>query len=143
MTTEQTVTSLEAQIAEALRTAFASIKRPKSKNNQDSLALDALIYDYAEKFCKGASEQAWANLVEAQIVPDRDDLPIGDSVAYDGEIVAVTANLTKPINRFDEDALAEILKSSKYKIPVMQTKDFVSKAKKPTKGRLTLKVVLK
>lgn len=135
--------SLEAQVAEALRNAFRSLKRPQSKRNSDSVAIDALIYDYAVRFCKGASDQAWDNLTDAGLVPERDAIPQGDSVCYDGDVIAVVANLTKPVNRFDEDALADLLKKSKYKIPVMQTKDFVAKAKRPTKGRLTLTAVLK
>ena len=135
--------SLEAQVAEALRTAFKSLKRPNSKRNGDAVAIDALIYDYAEAFCKKGSEAAWANLVAEELIPDREGIDEGDSVLYDGDVIAITANLTKPINRFNEDALAELLKKSKYKIPVMQTKDFIAKAKKPTKGRLTLKAVLK
>jgi len=133
------VMSLEAQVAEALREAFTTIARPHSKRNADAQVVDALIYDYAEKFCKGASEQAWANLE----LPDRETIPEGDSILYDGDIIAVTASMTKPINRFNEDALAELLKKSKYKIPIMQTKDFIAKSKKPTKGRLTLTAVLK
>jgi len=131
--------ALQAQVAEALRMAFQSLKRPTSKKNADSLAIDALIYDYAEKFCKGAADQAWAALE----LPDRDTIPEGDSILYDGDVIAVTAAMTKPINRFNEDALADLLKKSKYKIPIMQTKDFIAKSKKPTKGRLTLTAVLK
>lgn len=140
---EPTALSLDAQVAEALRNAFAAIKRPHSKRNADTITIDALIYDYAEAFCKKGSDAAWGNLIADGLIPDRDSISEGDSILYDGDVIAVTATLTKPVNRFNEDALTELLKKSKYRIPIMQTKDFIAKAKKPTKGRLTMKAVLK
>jgi hypothetical protein len=135
--------SYKAQVVKALAKIGQTngTANPDAKHNVGNLIGEAFLWDEVVKYAEGRSEAAWARLQKEGIVPAKKDMDPGDyEIAYSPTFL-VTAKVTQPIKRFDQDELARIFHESKYKVPVSVTKEIVDLAKVPKSSNVIWKII--
>lgn len=115
----------------------------EAKNAPHALTIaNAYFWTAVEKFAKGKKEEAWENMEKAGFLPD-------DVRAYDpGEYVLgeapsfiVKAKVSEPVKRFNDETLADMLYTSKYKVPKPIAKEMIAKAKVPSASTVTKSII--
>lgn len=114
---------------------------PDAKNNVGGLLGEAFLWDKVRAYAEGRAKAAWLKLEKEEIVPDKKTLSPGDHILAESPSFACTAKVSRPVERFSGDELADLLAKSKYKVPVSTTKELIDQAKIPTTSMVTMKIV--
>lgn len=130
-----------AKIEKALsRLGLNGTKNPDSSNTGSFLG-DYFLWNAIKKHAEKKLEQVEDQLsASGLIATDPSTLTPGNHVLVESEHFVLTADVTKPVSRFDKDLLAENLEKSKYKIPRAITIDFLEKSKREGKSMVRRKI---
>jgi hypothetical protein len=101
----------------------------------------AYFWRTVRKYAEDHEKAAFQALVE--YLPDVEEAGAGDHELCESQFFKMTASISQPVRKFDEDALALALNKSKYKIPLAVTKEFIEACKLPTKGRVSISIIEK
>jgi hypothetical protein len=138
MTTELTYL---AKIEKALSRLGKNGTESPDGSNTGTYLSDYFLWSTVAKYAEKKLEEAEHTLNEAGLIDkDPTKLPPGNHILAESTNFVLSADVTKPISRFDKDVLAENLENSKYHIPRALTMDFVNKSKKEGNPRVTRKI---
>lgn len=113
---------------------------PDTKHNTGRQLGVVFFWTMIEKYAKAKKEEAWEFLGKEEMIEDVTTLDPGEYALAESPNFYAKAKVSEKVKRFDEDELAEML-FKKYKVPKVVTKDFVAKAKVPTRSTVTKSVV--
>lgn len=125
-----------------VRTFIENRKAAKWKPD-DAAVLKAFIWDAIGTEAKGQSEDAWAAMEALGVYEEPKKTEPIDKMLGATAHFEVHARVTDPVKRFNVPELGRLMLTSKYKIPVHQTVEFVNKAKIGENGNLFLSIVHK
>jgi len=112
-------------------------KNPDVKSNVGKQLGIIYFWTLIEKYAKAKKEDAWKYIADEGIIQaELSTLDPGDYTLVESPHFYVTAKVSNPVRRFDEDELATML-HNKYKVPRPITKEMIAKAKTPTKSVVT------
>lgn len=134
--------SFLGKIVMAVNDIVASLidMNPDKRDNKGRILAEMYLYDELEKYAAAKSKDLWAQ-AEAQNIYDAKELNEGSHILSESPHFVLTADVSKPVNRFDPTVLANWFNKSKYKIPVIVTKEQIERAKVPGKSTTRLKIV--
>ena len=81
---------------------------PDNSTNTAPLMADAFLWDTAAKYCKQQATAAWKALDTA--IPSPDPVPGQETIAAESQCFALVYKFSKPVRRFNQDALVSYLK---------------------------------
>jgi hypothetical protein len=142
--TETPKTSVAARLTIELNkiAQFIEKNNPDSTHNTGRMIGQAYLWDIVESIAKKHSNSIWDRLEKDGVI-SRDNLDPGAHELADTPHFVLSAKVTNPVRRFDDDEMAHLLKKSKYKVPEPITKQFIDQAKIPKKSTVTMTITEK
>lgn len=130
-----------AKIVKAFNTLAQQLVdlNPDAKHNTGRRFGELYVWDELAKYAKGRSDALWKELEDEGIVATNGLEPGLHSIGESPHFV-INAEITQPVRRFDSTVLANWFNKSKYKVPVIITKEQIDHAKVPTNGQTRLRI---
>lgn len=109
-----------------------SIPNPDVKHNIGSYLGEWYLWNVIAKYAENRVEEIRGQITEMKFDDSTKDPGTYETVTSPNFVFST--RVTEPVKRFSETKLCELLKASKYKVPELIMKDFIMRAKVPTKS---------
>jgi hypothetical protein len=113
---------------------------PDGKHNMGRAIGEAYMWDVVAKYADARRKEAHKRMEDQGIVKDKKELDPGDHILADSPSFVITASVTQPVRRFSQEALAQVLSKTKYKVPRAVVDECCEKAKVPSSSTVTVKI---
>jgi hypothetical protein len=129
------ITSFIARIVKDLARLASDISMPDSTHNVGRLLAIMYFWDIVRKHADKQYEQMREHLKAEGLITD--SLEPGEHVMCESPKFVCSAKVTVPVKRFNAEELGKLLRKSKYKIPEFATREYVEKARIPSKSSVS------
>lgn len=130
----------QTEIVKHLSQIGKSILAPMDKSNTGAIIAETFLWTEIEKWAKRRKEALWEGSMSEVITVPLDELDVGSHELTSTKMFIVTADVTRPVRRFNDDEAVRLLVTEE-KMPEAKARSLVYRAKKEGKGTVTKRIV--